>query len=70
MGPINHRVMVVVSLLSELIARINGPKRHLRIQLPVVVSDGDAPEPDGSTGLRYHGDYTQRLPLAADALLS
>lgn len=57
---------LVVTLLSVLIARINSPKRHLRIQLPVVLSDGDAPEPDGSIVRGMPRDYAQRLPTADD----
>jgi len=57
---------LVVTLLSVLIARINGPNRHLRIQLPVVLSNGDAPEPDGSIVRGTPRDYSDRLPTAGD----
>ena len=57
---------LVVTLLSELIPRVNGPKRHLRIQLPVVVGPGDSPEPDGSIVRGGPRDYPDRMPGAAD----
>lgn len=57
---------LVVTLLSVLIARVNSPSRHLRIQLPVVLSEDDAPEPDGSIVRGAPRDYADRLPGGDD----
>lgn len=59
---------LVVALLSSLIVRINTLQRHLRIQLPIVLSDEDAPEPDGSIVKGTARDYSQRLPGPGDVL--
>lgn len=57
---------LVVTLLSVLIAKINSLRCHLRIQLPVVLSEDDAPEPDGSIVRGVPRDYATRLPTGAD----
>jgi len=57
---------LVVALLSSLIARINSAKRHLRIQLPVIVGGDEAPEPDGSIVRGVARDYASHLPGGTD----
>lgn len=66
--PLGHKppYALVVTLLSVLISRINGPRCHLRIQLPVVLSEDDAPEPDGSIVRGVPRDYGSRLPTGPD----
>jgi hypothetical protein len=58
---------VVVALISALASRINGPKRHLRIQLPLAISDAHEPEPDGSIVRGAVREYIVRLPSASEA---
>lgn len=57
---------LVVTLLSMLIARVNDSRRHLRIQLPIILNDLNAPEPDGSIVRGSPRDYAQRLPRGED----
>jgi Uma2 family endonuclease len=57
---------LIVALLSALIARINGPGRHLRIQLPLVLGEDNAPEPDGSIVRGEPRQYATRLPGGTD----
>jgi Uma2 family endonuclease len=48
--------------------RIEAEGRHLRTQLPVVLSEHHAPEPDVSIVRGTAEDYAERHPTAADAL--
>lgn len=67
-GSMGHKPShaLVVTLLSLLIAKINSPRCHLRIQLPIVLGDLDAPEPDGSIVRGVPRDYSDRLPNGQD----
>ena len=67
-APMGHSPehVLVVSLISDLAARINGPLRHLKIQLPIRVSSGDEPEPDAAIIRGQPRDYANRIPEAAD----
>ena len=53
--------------LISLAARIERGNRHMQIQLPIVLSDISAPEPDGAIVRATDADYGDRLPAAADA---
>ncbi len=60
--------VLVVSLLGALAARINGPARHLKIQLPICIAPLNEPEPDASIIRGQPRDYAGRLPLPDDVL--
>ncbi len=57
-----------VTQLGELSAVINSPDRHVQIQLPIVCSPDQMPEPDFAIIRGPDTDYMDRLPTAADAL--
>jgi len=59
---------LVVSLLGALAARINGPARHLNIQLPICIAPRNEPEPDASIIRGQPRDYAGRIPMAGDVL--
>ena len=65
--PMGHSPLhaIVVTLISALATRINSPKRHLRIQLPVAMSEIHEPEPDGAIVRGGFREYT-RAPSPAD----
>jgi Uma2 family endonuclease len=58
--------VLAISLLAELGVRINGPKRHLKIQLPVCIAPSNEPEPDAMIVRGGPRDYADRLPGPAD----
>jgi Uma2 family endonuclease len=58
--------VMIVSLLTALAARINGERRYLQIQLPVVCAPDSAPEPDAAIVRGAPRDYADRLPAAGD----
>lgn len=66
--PMGHSPLhkLVVSLLSALGGRINDPRGHLQIQLPVECPPDSAPEPDASIVRSTLRDDVDRLPAAAD----
>src|SRR4051812_48864453 len=45
--PLSHSPehVLVVSLLCALALRINGPERHVKIQLPICIAPRNEPEP-------------------------
>ena len=57
-----------VRRLTALAADIDSPDRHVQIQLPLVCSPTQAPEPDFAIIRGPDTDYLDRLPTAADAL--
>jgi len=68
--PIGHSPLhaAVVMLLTELAAKINGPERHLQIQLPISIEPDHEPEPDGAVILGATRDFLDHLPGAKDVL--
>ncbi len=62
-GP-KHRL--VVALLTKLAAKIDGPLRHVQIQLPVACPPDGAPEPDAAIIRGGPRDYAKRLPGPGD----
>ncbi len=57
-----------VRRLTKLVVRVDGPRRHMQIQLPVVCSQTHAPEPDGSILRGVDDDYNHRMPQASDCV--
>lgn len=53
-----------VRLLTALVARIDTPTRHVQIQLPIVCSNNQMPEPDFAVVLGSDDDFTASLPAA------
>jgi Uma2 family endonuclease len=66
--PVRHSPMhaAVVALLTKLISRINGPDRHLQIQLPISIAPDHEPEPDGAVILGVILDFLDHLPGPKD----
>ncbi|MGA2499692.1 MAG: Uma2 family endonuclease [Tepidisphaeraceae bacterium] len=60
-----HRL--AIRKLMFLATRIESGDHHMQIQLPIVLSDISAPEPDGAIVMGTDADYGDRLPSAADA---
>jgi Uma2 family endonuclease len=60
--------ILVVTLLGSLASRINGPTRHLKIQLPICVAPHNEPEPDAYVARGTPRDYQRRVPVPADVL--
>ena len=66
--PMGHSPLhaAVVLLLTELTAKINGPNRHLQIQLPISIEPDHEPEPDGAIILGGIRDFLDHLPGPTD----
>ena len=57
-----------VCRLTTLAAAIDGPDRHVQIQLPIVCGPNQMPEPDFAVVRGPDADNAARLPTAADVL--
>jgi Uma2 family endonuclease len=62
-GPL-HRL--IVTLLTDLAARIRTDARFMQIQLPVLCPPDGAPEPDAAVVRGSPRDYADRIPDPAD----
>ncbi len=61
------RHSLCVTLLGELALRINSPARHVRLQLPLICDEVNAPEPDFAIVRGSPRDYARALPNVVDA---
>ena len=69
-NPMTHgpRHALGIKRLQRLVERFNPFGCHLRIQLPVALSDLFEPEPDGAVVRGTPEDFRDRLPGATDTL--
>jgi Uma2 family endonuclease len=67
-GPMVHGALhvLVVSLLTDLAARVRTDRWHMKFQLPVRCPPDGAPEPDGYIVRGGPRDYADRVPSADD----
>lgn len=65
------RHALIVKLLSSLLSQwAKSLGHHLQIQLPIVLSEINAPEPDAALIRGVERDYADRLPCGDDVLLA
>jgi len=68
--PMGHSPLhsMAVSLLTQILSRVNSAAWHAQIQLPIALTELSEPEPDAALVRGQPRDYRERLPTAADVL--